>query len=246
MPKQSGLGQRFYVGGYDLSGDTGSASRIGGGPMPGECTGIDKSAYERFGLLRTGSIEWSAWFNPDAGKAHPVLSALPYTDTHLTWLTGIVQGDPAYSQVSKTVDYAPTRAADGSMTIACVGLSNGYGGEWGQSLTAGLRTDTTATSPATGLDTVASTSFGGQAYLQVTAFTGTSVTIAIQDSADNSTFAAVTGFSFTTVSAAPASERLQLGATATLRRYVRVITTGTFTNVAFNVNFVKNATTTVF
>lgn len=244
MAKQSGLGQRFYIGGYDLSGDTGSASRIGGGPMPSECTGIDKSAYERFGLLRTGSIEWSSWFNPTG--AHPALSALPYTDVHLTWLTGTTQGDAAYSQVSKTVDYAPTRAADGSMTIACVGLSNAYGGEWGQTLTAGLRTDTTATSPATGLDTLASTSFGGQAYLQVTAFTGTSVTVAIQDSADNSTFAAVSGFSFAAVSAAPASERLQLGATATLRRYVRVVTTGTFTEASFNVNFVKNQTTVAF
>jgi|SRR6187549_502580 len=246
MPKQSGLGQRFFVGGYDLSGDTGSASRIGGGPAPSEITGIDKFAYERVGLLRTGSIEWSSWFNPDAAHAHPVLSALPYTDVATTWATGTTQGNPAYSQISKQVDYAPTRAADASMTIAVVGLSNGYGGEWGAQLTAGLRTDTTATSPATGLDMSASTSLGGQAYLQVTAFTGTSATIAIQDSANNSAFTAVTGFAFTTVTTAPTSQRLQLGATATLRRYVRVVTTGTFSNLVFHVNIVKNQTTTSF
>jgi len=238
MAKQSGLGQRFFVGGYDLSGDTGSASRIGGGPAPSEITGLDKSAYERIGLLRSGSIEWSSWFNPTG--AHPVLSTLPYTDVHLSWLTGTTIGDPAYSQVSKTIDYAPTRANDGSLTIDVVGQSNGYGGEWGRSLTAGLRTDTTATSPATGLDMLASTSLGAQAYLQVTNFSGTSVVVAIQDSADNSSFSAVSGFAFTAVSSAPASQRLQLGATATLRRYVRVVTTGTFTSATFHVNVVKN------
>src|SRR4029079_5650404 len=135
MAKQSGLGQRFFVGGYDLSGDTGSASLIGVGPAPSEITGLDKSAYERIGLLRSGSIEWSSWFNPTG--AHPVLSALPYTDVHLSSLTGTTIGDPAYSQVSKTIDYAPSRANDGSLTIDVVGQSNGYGGEWGRRLTAG-------------------------------------------------------------------------------------------------------------
>ncbi len=244
MAKQSGLGQRFFVGGYDLSGDTGSASKIGGGPAPSEITGIDKSAYERIGLLRSGAIEWSSWYNPTG--AHPVLSALPYTDVHTTWLTGTTIGDPAYSQVSKQIDYAPTRANDGSLAIDVVAQSNGYGGEWGRNLTAGLRTDTTATSPATGLDMLASTSFGAQAYLQVTAFTGTSVVVSIQDSADNSSFSAVSGFAFTSVSSAPSSQRLQLSATATLRRYVRVITTGTFTSATFHVNVVKNRTTVSF
>ena len=38
-------------------------------------------------------------------------------------------------------------------------------------------------------------SFGVQAYLQVFSFTGTDVTITIQDSADNSSFANITGLS---------------------------------------------------
>lgn len=244
MAKQSGLGQRFFVGGYDLSGDTGSASAIRGGPAPSEITGIDKSAIERVGLLRDGAIEWSSWFNP--ANAHVVLSALPTADVHLAWLTGTTQGDAAFALTAKQIDYSPQRAQDGSMTIGVVGQSTPNGGEWGQTLTAGLRTDTTATSPATGLDTTASASFGGQAYLQVTAFTGTSATISIQDSADNSSFAAVSGFAFAAVTSAPASERLQLGATATLRRYLRVITTGTFTNLSFIVVVNKNTVTTVF
>lgn len=242
MAKQGGLGQRFFVSGVDLSGDTGSASKIGGGPMPGEITGIDKSAFERLGLLRTGSIEWSSWFNPTG--AHPTLSALPRTDVHTCWCTGTSVGNAAASQVSKQIDYAPERGADGSLAIAVVALSNSFGIEWGRLLTAGLRTDTTATNGAS-IDTTASASFGGQAYLQVTAFTGTSVTIKIQDSANDSAFTDVTSFGFTTVTGVT-SERLQLGATATLRRYIRVITTGTFSSASFVVNVVKNNTTVSF
>lgn len=244
MSKQSGLGQRFFVGGVDLSGDTGSASAIRGGPAALDVTGIDKGGYERLGGIREGAIEWSSWFNPTG--AHPVLSALPTADTHLAWLTGTTLGDPAVAMIAKQVDYGPQRGQDASLTVSVAAISNGYGLEWGNTLTAGLRTDTTATSPATGIDTTASASFGGQAYLQVTAFTGTSVVVSIQDSADNSTFAAVSGFAFTSVTSAPATERLQLGATATLRRYLRVITTGTFTNLSLVVVVVKNQTTVSF
>lgn len=243
MAKQSGLGQRFFVGGVDLSGDTGSADRIGGGPAAGDLTGIDKFAFERVGLLRTGSIEWNSWFNPS--NAHPVLAALPYTDVHLAWLTSTTLGDPAAACIAKVIDYAPERGADGALSISVVGQSNGFGLEWGQTLTAGLRTDTTATN-GTSIDTTASASFGAQAYLQVTALTGTNVVVTIQDSADNSSFSAVTSFAFTSVTTAPAFERLQLGATATVRRYVRAVTSGTFTSASFVVVLNKNQIATTF
>ena len=51
MAKSSGLGDNFYVGGYDLSGDTQSLGRIGGGAELLETTGIDKSGIERLGGL---------------------------------------------------------------------------------------------------------------------------------------------------------------------------------------------------
>jgi hypothetical protein len=106
-----------------------------------------------------------------------------------------------------------------------------------------MRTDTAATT-GTGIDTAASASFGGQAYLQVFApFTGTDVTVKIQDSADNATFADVAGFSFTQITGgAPSAERIALGNTATLRRYLRAttVTTGGFSSLAFSVNVIKN------
>ncbi|SRR6266567_590042 len=241
MAKQSGLGDNCYVGGYNLSGDIGSLGSIHGGPALLDVTSIDKSAMERIGGQRDGAIEFSAFYNPAAGRAHPVLKALPYTDTILTYARGTAIGSPAACMVAKQVNYDGTRGNDGAFTFAVQALANAYGLEWGVQLTAGLRTDTTATSPASGFDTGGSLSFGGQAYLQVTAFTGTSVAVKIQDSADNATFADISpSLLFTTVSAAPASERIAIVNTSTIRRYVRVITTGTFTVATFSVVLVKN------
>jgi hypothetical protein len=241
MVKQSGLGDNLYVGGYDLSGDIGSLSRIGGGPAALDVTAINKSGFERIGGVRGGSIEFSAFFDPAEGAAHPVLSALPTTDIILTYCRGTALGSPAACQVSKQIDYAPTRAADGALTIAVAAQSNGYGIEWGRQLTPGLRTDTEATNGSS-IDTGASADFGAQAYLQVTAFTGTDATIKIQDSADDSSWADVSGLAFTEVTSGPVAERVWIANTATVRRYVRVATTttGGFTSLTFSVVVVKN------
>lgn len=246
MAKQSGLGDNFYLGGYDLSGDTQSLDEIGGGPALIEVTGIDKSAFERIGGLRDGRIEWTSYFNDGSGLngTHNRLATLPYTDRHLMYLRGTALGGAAACMVGKQLNYDPTRADDGKLTIKVRAESNAYGLEWGNTLTAGKRTDTAATN-GTGIDTVASASFGGQAYLQVFAFTGTDVTVKIQDSADNVSFADVTSFAFTQITSTnPAVERIALSNTATIRRYVRAstVTTGGFTSLQFAVVLVKNET----
>jgi hypothetical protein len=241
--KTSGLGDALHIAGFDASGDIQQLGSISGGPALLNFTDITRSAYVRQGGLRSGQIEFTAFFNHVAvtGATHEKLSALPRTDQILTYCRGTTLGDPAASLVSKQINYDPNRGDDGMLTFGVSAQSNGYGIEWGRQLTAGLRTDTAATL-GTGIDTTASASFGGQAYLHVTAFTGTDVTIKIQDSADNVTFADVAGFSFTQVTAAPASERIALGNTATLRRYLRAstVTTGGFTSATFSVNVIKN------
>ncbi|WP_318205391.1 hypothetical protein [Streptomyces sp. SCL15-4] len=243
MAKTGGLGDNLYIAGYDASGDIQALGNIGGGPALLNMTSIRSSAYERQGGLRSGQFEMTTFFNSVAitGATHEKLSALPRTDVIMTYCRGTTLGDPAASLVAKQTNYDPTRGDDGMLTFSVSAQSNGYGIEWGRQLTAGVRTDTAATT-GTSIDTVASASFGGQAYLHVTAFTGTDVTIKIQDSADNSTFADVASFAFTQVTAAPASERIALGNTATLRRYLRAttVTTGGFTSVTFSVNVIKN------
>lgn len=241
--KASGLGDNLYISGFDASGDINSLGNIGGGPALLNFTAINQSAYERKGGLRSGQIEFTAYHNHVAvtGGTHEKLAALPTSDVILTYCRGTTLGDPAASLVAKQINYDATRADDGMLTFAVSAQSNGYGIEWGRQLTAGLRTDTAATN-GTSIDTTASASFGGQAYLHVTDFSGTDVTIKIQDSADNSTFTDVTSFAFAQVTAEPASERIALSNTATIRRYVRAVTvtTGGFTTVTFSVNVVKN------
>ncbi len=247
MAKQTGLGDNLYVSGYDLSGDVGSLSRIGGGPALLDVTGIDKSAPERAGAIRDGAIEFQAWFNAAAGKAHPVLSALPTADRLVTYHRGTTLGNPGAALMAKQVNYDPTRGADGALTIAASTLGNAFGLEWGDQLTAGKRTDTGATA-GTSVDGVAATSFGLQCYLQVFSFTGTSCTVAVQESSDDGggdAFANVTAGVFTAATGIT-SERIVTARDASIERYLRINTTGTFSECTFAVIVVRNQTTVTF
>lgn len=243
MSKQGGLGDALYYGGYDMSGDVQSLGNVGGGPALLPFTDITQSGMARQGGLRDGRIEWTSFFNPGLGAnaAHGLLSALPRGDVLVTYCRGTVLGSPAACLNGKQVNYDGTRANDGSFTFAVSGQANSYGLEWGHLLTAGFRTDTAATNGAS-YDTGASAAFGAQAYLHVSAFTGTDVTVKIQDSADNSSFADVTGLAFTAVTTAPGTQRVAIANTATVRRYVRAstVTTGGVTSVSFAVVINKN------
>jgi hypothetical protein len=248
--KTSGLGDNLYLGGYDLSGDVQSLSKISGGPAPLDVTSINESAYERIGGLRSGSIDMTTFFNPGvaANAAHTVLSALPTGDVTLTYARGTTLGNPAACMVARQLNYDGTRATGGMFTFAVAAQNDGFGLEWGTLLTAGLRTDTAATN-GTSVDFTAATSFGFQAYLQLTAFTGTDVTVKLQDSADNSSFADLASGAFTQITTGtPQTQRIAVGGVATVRRYVRAatVTTGGVTSVTFAVVLVKNQTATVF
>lgn len=239
--KKTGLGQRFYVGGYALAGDVGSFQRIQGGltgtiPM----TGIDKLAYERVGGHRDGAIDWTSFFNDAPDQAHDVLSPLPRTDVICTLLTAATIGAPACSEVAKQVGYDPDRPEDGSFTFNVETLANGYGLDWGEALTDGERTDTTGTNGASWDYTAAQTdAFGFQMFVHLLAITGTNVTIKVQDSANNSAFTDVTGATTAALSAGRTAVRIA-AVPAVIRRYVRVVTSGTFTSATFVVGFTRN------
>lgn len=246
MAKSAGLGDRLFVAGYDLSGDITAINSIAGSVALLDVTAINKSAHERIGGLRDGSIDLTAWFNDAAGQEHPVLRALPSTDVHLMYCRGTAIGNGGAALIGKQADYKASRGADGSMTFGVQVLANGYGLEAdGRLLTAGLRTDTAATNGASDDELAgspASTAFGWSAYLQVTAFSGTDVTVKIQDSADDAAWSDLSGAGFTAITSAPTYERKQSSsATATVRRYLRAITTtsGGFTSVSFVVLFIR-------
>jgi hypothetical protein len=248
MTKGHGMGDNFYVGGYDLSADIASLENIHGGPAALPGTDITMSAMARLGGLRDGGFSFTSYFDDAAGQAHPRLSVLPTADVTACYFRGTAVGNQAAACIGKQINYDPKRAADGSLMIGVDIQANGFGLEWGQQLTAGKRTDTGATNGAS-IDTAASVSFGAQAYLQVFAFTGTDVTVKIQDSADNSSFTDLTGGGFTQItSGTPQTQRIATSAVQAVRRYIRAVTvtTGGFSSLTFAVMIAKNVTAVSF
>jgi hypothetical protein len=242
VSKSSGLGDNFYLAGYDLSGDVNSLGAISCPLEFDDLTGIDKLAHERKPLKRDGLLEWVSYFNDAADQAHEALSTLPTADEMATYARGTALGNAAFCIVGKQINYDLNRADNGALRLPVQVMANGFAAEWGVQLTAGKRTDTGATN-GTGVDTTASADFGGQAYLQAFSFAGTDVTVKIQDSADNSAFADVTGLAFTQITGgAPLTERISIANTATIRRYVRAVTvtTGGFSSLVFSVVLNKN------
>jgi len=246
MAKQAGIGDNLYVAGYDLSGDVGTVQTISSSAPHLDVTGIDKSAHERLFGNADGEISFNSFFNDAAIHEHEALKGLLRTDRIVSYFRGTVQGGWTANMIGKQINYDWVRAADGSLIATVQALANGYGLEWGQSLTAGKRTDTTATAPATGTDvattTGVSTAFGMAAYLQVFSFTGTSATMTIQDSADNSSFLGITGLSAFTAATGITEQRIETDTLArTIRRYLKVNTTGTFSECTFAVTVVRYA-----
>ena len=165
----------------------------------------------------------------------------------MSYFRGQTIGNAAASMNAKQVNYDPTRGQDGSLTISVSTVGTLYGLEWGNMITAGVRTDTTGTTGSAMDSGAATTNFGLQAYMHVFSFTGTSFTAPIQESSDNGAdaYAAVVGGAFAAASAV-GTQRIATATNLAVERYLRVVTTGTFTEASFAINIVRNQTTPVF
>lgn len=246
MTKTHGLGDNAYVDAYDLSGDIQAIPRIGGGFTPLNLTDITQSAFERKGGVRDGTIAFTSYFDKAAGAAHPALSTLPTTDRIVTYAHIPALGNPAASMVAKQINYDPSRDQAGNLTIAVEAMANAYGLEWGLQHTAGKITHASA-DEETSVDGLAATDYGLQAYLHVFSVGSGTPTFVIQESSDNGSsdaFETITGGSFTITAAG--SERIATAVDQTIERYLRVATTGTFTDAVFAVMVKRNTKTPTF
>lgn len=246
MAKRGGLGQRLFVHGADISTGIQDFNDTGAGWSPLTSTDITQLAVAReIGGQRDGRMGMNAFFDKAAGAAHDVLSALPTTDVILTWVTDVsALGAATFSLRGKQVNYDGTRAQDGQLLFAVNTQGNGFGGEWGDTLTLGKRTDAAATN-GSGVDFTAATAFGLTAYLHVVSFTGTDVTVKLQESSDNGVgdaWADVVGGGFTQITGgAPTAQRIQTGRALAVERYLRAVTvtTGGFSDLQFVVSVTK-------
>lgn len=242
MTKTSGIGANLYVNGYDLSGDVGMVSAIHQQANLLDVTPINKTAMVRIEGLKDGNIAFTAFFDDAAGAAHPVLSALGSGDKYVAFVQDpSAVGKACALVVGKQVDYSGTRGNDGSLAFNIeVQSSDAEGLRWGSTLTAGAQTDTGAGN-GTSVDNGAATAFGAIVELQVFSFTGTDATVKIQDSANNSAWADLSGAGFTQITAGPTYQRIQLGAAATVRQYVRAVvsTSAGFTSMTYFVGICR-------
>lgn len=246
MSKESGLGNQLYLDGFDLSGDSNSIGRISKSLAVLDFTGIDKSAKERKAGVLDGALDWKSFWNPT--NANLALDdTFARVDRVASFFHRATLATIAASIVCKQVDYKPTRSQDGSLLSDVKTEANAFWLDWGLACTAGKRSDTGATN-GTGVDFQnegAPANFGLQAYLQVFSFTGTSVTITLQGSSDNGggdAYANITGGSFSVVSSAPQSQRIATARNQAIERWVRVVTTGTFSQCTFAVHVTVNRT----
>ncbi len=241
MSKTGGLGDNFFIGGYNLSGDIASLDQTSGAMTPFDVTPINASAHVRIGGQRMGSLQFTTFFDATAGQEHPILSTLPRTDTIATYFRGTTVGNPALSCNGVQLNYDPTRDNTGNLTLQVQVQGDKYGIEWGTQLTAGPRTDTTATvGPA--YDSGQAWANGAQAYLQLLSFTGTSVDVSI-------THATTSGGSYSSLidfGSQTGVGSFRGTAAGSVNEFLKVVTTGTFTSAVFAVMIVLNVTPVVF
>jgi hypothetical protein len=232
MAKSSGLGQQLYVGGYDLSGDVGSIDSAGSPRGSVDKTGIGSSAMERLLTHTTGEITFNVHFNDAAGQSHVALSPLPTTDVACIWAMSSTAGGVAATIVGKQINYDWERGSDGDLQGTVQIMGSGAALEWSKLITAGTDTHASATS-STGVDELGAagpTTAGIRATLNIITIASGTPTFVLEDSPNDGAYATVLTFTNTT-------ERTSERATATgsVDRWLRVTTTGTFTNAIFSV-----------
>lgn len=237
MAKQSGLGQRFFIAGFDLSGDVGSLGNVSTPRATIDVTAINVSAHERINGLADGQISFSVFFNDAALASHLALSTLPTTDVDVMYCMSIVVGEPAAILRGKQVNYDWSRSADGGLvgSVDVQGDASSPSLEWGELVTAGKITHATAASSAT-YDAGGAGAAGGMAQLQAFACNtpGDPCTYILQDNnVDNGAW--TTFISFGAIAAADHPTTVRMEETDNCLQYRRVTTTGTFTDAIFAV-----------
>jgi hypothetical protein len=145
MSKTSGLGDRFIVGGYDISGDINALDKISATVATLDVTDITQLAHARLTGHRDGAINVTSYMSITGTGPFvqdPPLPSLPTTDTIASYCRGTTVGNAAASISAKQVDYNPTRDNKGGLTFKTQCVGNAYGLEWGIELTPGVFTST--------------------------------------------------------------------------------------------------------
>jgi len=229
MAKQTGLNTRLYAAGYDLSGDVSSLGGVGIMSELYDVTTLSDAAVSRLSGLASGTVSVSAFMDTAAGRDHALWisnsGAKPTTDQTVLIPLDASLGGPCLGMDAKQATYNIERPT-GSSIAASVDYASADGSspEWGVMLTAGSVTDSSGTA-YTAHDNGSSTSNGAAGYAQLFSLTSGTVVWIIEHSTDNVTYATLLSF---TSAAALTGERVATAAGATVNRYTRLVSSGTF------------------
>jgi hypothetical protein len=231
-----GKDAEVFFGGYDLTGYLSEANSSAVGDLA-EASPFG-SVYKGFVAGLTDSkFTASGFFDGSADAVDEVLAAalngVAREMTHLP--AGDALGARGRSITAVETTYEVSTPADGVAAVSLEAQSNV--GPEPVFVVHPKGAETADGNDATAVDGAAATTASWAAYLHVTAVSGTgtpTLTARIQDSADNSTFADVTGGAFAAKTAI-GSERIAGAAGATLRRYVRSarVITGTTPSLTY-------------
>lgn len=228
--KQSGIGMRLYLQGYDLSGDVGSIGTLQSSVNALDVTAIQSGAMERIHGLRDGAITFNVFFNDATDQEHDALSGLPTTDVLAAVLKGTTRGDVVWCLSAKQVNYDWTRNADGSLQ-GTVQLLGAVGAPMESAELLVAKTTHASATDESSLDGGAQSSSGAVGFLQHFEADSGTVEYDIEDSANDSTFANLLAFDDVATPYAQIAQRVEVA--GTVERYVRASTNGTFTNADF-------------
>ena len=229
MAKQSGIADAIYVGGRDLSGNVTSVDTVSARRATIDTPTIDSAAMVRLQGHADGEITVTSWFDDGTHLEHAAFSPLPTTDVQVLYCRGTAADSPAAGLVAKQINYDGSKSQDKALSLNVQCLGQGTPVEWGVLLQAEATHSSAGSSSSK--DDSASSANGIAAYLQLIDINSGAPTIKLQHSANNSSWSDLITFTAVSDGSEPTAERKE--ASGTVNRYLRVTSTGTFSNAKF-------------
>jgi len=239
MAKQTGLGDAIYIDGHDLSGDVTSVDTIAARKAVIDTPVINSSGMVRLPGMGDGEISFTSWFDDGTNLLHDAVGGLPTTDVTVAYCRGTAADSPVAMLVAKQINYDYTRGTDKSLSAVVQCLGNGSVLEWGVVFAAEATQSSAGNTSSK--DDGASTSNGLAAVLQIMDINSGTPTFKIQDSPNDSDWTDLVSFSAVANGNEPAAERVTV--TGTVNRYLRITSTGTFSNAKFIVAYRRGEST---
>ncbi len=211
-----------------------------------ETTNFGQDAKSYVGGLQDATLSMSGLFSHDTNGSDDGLSAALTAQQTLVTVaidSGTIGNRAILAKTHETAYSISSPVADVSSITADFQASHDqagdYGLRFGVMLTDGAAIDSGSVGALASVDQVAATANGGMAFLHVVANTlDAAITITVQDSADDGTFADLGSFS-SVGAGSTASE--QVVASGTVARYIRVnaSTAATSGSITFGVAFAR-------